>query len=498
MHPEIVKEGPGHCPICGMALEPMGVPPEITDNPELIDFTRRLTIAVPLSLALLALDMGSHVFGIDLLPFLSASAKQWLQLLIAIPAVLYCGWPFFVRGWDSLRSGRLNMFTLIAMGTGAAFLYSVIATLAPGLFPASMADAHGLVPVYYEAAAVIVALVLVGQVLELRARERTGGAIRALLDLAPKTALRVEKSGKTETVELAAVRVGDVLRVRPGDKVPIDGTVTEGRSSVDESMLTGEPVPVEKVAGDRVTGGTLNGTGSFDMRVDRTGAETTLAQVVEMVAQAQRSRAPIQALADTVSGYFVPAVILVAVIAFFAWLIFGPAPALAYALVAAVSVLIIACPCALGLATPISIMVATGRGAQAGVLVRNAAALERLASVDTLVVDKTGTLTLGKPTLTGVEAAPGFDPGRGAAPCGGARNSQRASACRSDPARRRSEGPEGAQGRGVFDRHRSGRQGHRRRAHRASRQCAPHGERRISTSHLSPSLPKSGARTARR
>jgi Cu+-exporting ATPase len=409
MHPEIVKEGPGHCPICGMALEPMGVPPEITDNPELIDFTRRLTIAVPLSLALLALDMGSHVFGIDLLPFLSASAKQWLQLLIAIPAVLYCGWPFFVRGWDSLRSGRLNMFTLIAMGTGAAFLYSVIATLAPGLFPASMADAHGLVPVYYEAAAVIVALVLVGQVLELRARERTGGAIRALLDLAPKTALRVETSDKTETVELAAVRVGDVLRVRPGDKVPIDGTVTEGRSSVDESMLTGEPVPVEKVAGDRVTGGTLNGTGSFDMRVDRTGAETTLAQVVEMVAQAQRSRAPIQALADTVSGYFVPAVILVAVIAFFAWLIFGPAPALAYALVAAVSVLIIACPCALGLATPISIMVATGRGAQGGVLVRNAAALERLASVDTLVVDKTGTLTVGKPTLTGVEAAAGFD-----------------------------------------------------------------------------------------
>ena len=385
-------------------------PRTITDNPELIDFTRRLTIAVPLSLALLALDMGSHVFGIDLLPFLSASAKQWLQLLIAIPAVLYCGWPFFVRGWDSLRSGRLNMFTLIAMGTGAAFLYSVIATLAPGLFPASMADAHGLVPVYYEAAAVIVALVLVGQVLELRARERTGGAIRALLDLAPKTALRVEKSGKTETVELAAVRVGDVLRVRPGDKVPIDGTVTEGRSSVDESMLTGEPVPVEKVAGDRVTGGTLNGTGSFDMRVDRTGAETTLAQVVEMVAQAQRSRAPIQALADTVSGYFVPAVILVAVIAFLAWLIFGPAPALAYALVAAVSVLIIACPCALGLATPISIMVATGRGAQGGVLVRNAAALERLASVDTLVVDKTGTLTVGKPTLTGVEAAPGFDP----------------------------------------------------------------------------------------
>ena len=314
-----------------------------------------------------------------------------------------------MRGWDSLRWRRLNMFTLIAMGTGAAFLYSVVATVAPGLFPASMADAHGLVPVYYEAAAVIVALVLVGQVLELRARERTGGAIRALLDLAPKTALRVDKSGKTETVPLAEVRVGDVLRVRPGDKVPIDGTVIEGRSSVDESMLTGEPVPVEKVAGERVTGGTLNGTGSFDMRVDRTGAETTLAQVVEMVASAQRSRAPIQALADKVSGYFVPAVILVAVIAFFAWLFLGPSPSLAYALVAAVSVLIIACPCALGLATPISIMVATGRGAQAGVLVRNAAALERLASVDTIVVDKTGTLTLGKPTLTGVEAAPGFE-----------------------------------------------------------------------------------------
>ena len=409
MHPEIVKEGPGHCPICGMALEPMGVTPEITDNPELIDFTRRLKVALPLSLALLALDMGNHVFGIDLLPFLSPSAKQWLQLIIAIPAVLWCGWPFFMRGWDSLRWRRLNMFTLIAMGTGAAFLYSLVATLAPGLFPPSMADAHGLVPVYYEAAAVIVALVLVGQVLELRARERTGGAIRTLLDLAPKTALRVEKNGKTETVPLAEVKVGDVLRVRPGDKVPIDGTVIEGRSSVDESMLTGEPVPVEKVAGDRVTGGTLNGTGSFDMRVDRTGAETTLAQVVEMVAQAQRSRAPIQALADTVSGYFVPAVILAAVIAFFAWLFLGPPPSLAYALAAAVSVLIIACPCALGLATPISIMVATGRGAQAGVLVRNAAALERLASVDTLVVDKTGTLTLGKPTLTGMEAASGFD-----------------------------------------------------------------------------------------
>jgi P-type Cu+ transporter len=408
MHPEIVQEGPGHCPICGMSLEPMGVPPDIADNPELIDFSRRLKVAVPLSLVLLVMDMGSHVFGIDVLPFLSAAAKQWLQLLIAVPAVLWCGWPFFARGFASLRSGRLNMFTLIAVGTGTAFLYSLVATIAPTLFPTSMADAHGRIPVYYEVAAVIVALVLVGQVLELRARQRTGGAVRALLDLAPKTALRVAPDGKTESIPLAEVTVGAVLRVRPGDKVPIDGTVTEGRSSVDESMLTGEPVPVEKVVGDRVTGGTLNRTGSFDMRVDRTGAETTLAQVVEMVAAAQRSRAPIQALADTVSGYFVPTVILVAVIAFFAWLLLGPTPALAYALVAAVSVLIIACPCALGLATPISIMVATGRGAQAGVLVRNAAALERLAAVNTLVIDKTGTLTEGKPKLTGVEVMSGL------------------------------------------------------------------------------------------
>jgi Cu+-exporting ATPase len=410
MHPQIVQEGPGPCPICGMALEPMGVPPahEHGGSAELIDFTRRLWVGVPLSLALVVLDMSAHVFGVDLLPFLSPKAEQWLALVIAVPAVLWCGWPFFVRGFASLRSGWLNMFTLIALGTGAAFLYSLVATVAPSLFPAAMQDAHGLIPTYFEAAAVIVALVLLGQVLELRARERTGGAIRALLDLAPKTALRVLKDGKTETVELASVKVGDVLRVRPGDKVPIDGTVIEGRSAVDESMLTGEPIPVEKTSGDRVTGGTLNGTGSFDMRVDRTGAETTLAQVVAMVADAQRSRAPIQALADTVSGYFVPAVIAASLLAFVAWLFFGPAPQLAYALVAAVAVLIIACPCALGLATPISIMVATGRGAQEGVLVRKAAALERLAAVDTIVVDKTGTLTLGKPTLAAVEAAQGF------------------------------------------------------------------------------------------
>lgn len=410
MHPEIVQEGPGPCPICGMALEPMGALPEEAPNEELIDFTRRLWVAVPLSFLIVALDMGAHVFGIDLLPFLSPHAKQWLLLALATPAVLWCGWPFFVRGFESLRSGWLNMFTLIGLGTGAAYLYSLVATIAPGLFPASMRDAHGLVPVYFEAAAVIVALVLVGQVLELRAREKTGGAIRALLDLAPKTALRVLKDSKVEAVPLAEIKVGDVLRVRPGDKIPIDGTVIEGRSTVDESMLTGEPVPVEKTQGDTVTGGTLNGSGAFDMRVDRTGAETTLSQVVNMVADAQRSRAPIQRLADVVSGYFVPAVIAVAVIAFIVWVFFGPAPQLAHALVAAVSVLIIACPCALGLATPISIMVATGRGAQAGVLVRSAAALERLAEVNMLVVDKTGTVTEGKPTLTGVEAAQGFEP----------------------------------------------------------------------------------------
>ncbi len=409
MHPEIVQEGPGPCPICGMALEPMGVIAEDAPNKELIDFTRRLKVAVPLSLVILVLDMSAHVFGLDVLPFLSPHAEQWLLLALATPAVLWCGWPFFERGFKSLRTGWLNMFTLIALGTGAAYLYSVLATIAPDLFPASMHDAHGLVPVYFEAAAVIVALVLVGQVLELRAREKTGGAIRALLDLAPKTALRVLKDDKTETVPLAEVKVGDVLRVRPGDKIPIDGTVIEGRSAVDEAMLTGEAVPVEKTQGDAVTGGTLNGSGSFDMRVDRTGAETTLSQVVNMVTDAQRSRAPIQALADVVAGYFVPAVIGVAIIAFIAWVVFGPAPQLAHALIAAVSVLIIACPCALGLATPISIMVATGRGAQAGVLVRNAAALERLAAVNTLVVDKTGTVTEGKPALTGVEAAQGFD-----------------------------------------------------------------------------------------
>jgi P-type Cu+ transporter len=408
MHPEIVQEGPGVCPICGMALEPMGIPEEDTPNPELVDFTRRFWVAAPLALVIAAIEMSGHLFGLDLLPFLSPSAKQWLLLVLATPVVLWCGWPFFSRGAQSVRTGNLNMFTLIGLGTGAAYIYSVVGTIAPGLFPATMLDAHGLVPVYFEAAAVIIALVLLGQVLELRAREKTGGAIRALLDLAPKTALRLRPDGGTETVPLGNVEVGDVLRVRPGDQVPIDGTVVDGRSQVDESMLTGEPIPVAKSQNDTVTGGTLNGTGSFDMRVNRTGAETTLSQVVNMVAEAQRSRAPIQRLADNVAGHFVPAVIAIAVLAFVAWLLVGPAPQLAHALVAAVSVLIIACPCALGLATPISIMVATGRGAQAGVLIRNAAALEGLAKVDTLIVDKTGTLTEGKPTLTDVEAVNGY------------------------------------------------------------------------------------------
>jgi len=413
MHPEIIQEGPGSCLICGMALEPIfdpkaGIPPQGPPNEELIDFTWRLWVAAPLALIVAVIEMSGHLFRLDLLPFASPRAEQWLLLALATPVVLWCGWPFFQRGTQSLRTGHLNMFTLIGLGTGAAYLYSVIATLAPELFPSAMQDNHGLVPVYFEAAAVIVALVLLGQVLELRAREKTGGAIRALLDLAPKTALRVSPGGDAQTVALVEIKVGDVLRVRPGDKVPIDGTLIDGNSRIDESMLTGEPVPVQKTKGDTVTGGTLNGTGAFDLRVDRTGTETTLAQVVTMVAEAQRSRAPIQRLADSVAGYFVPAVIAVAAIAFIAWLLLGPAPQLAHALVAAVSVLIIACPCALGLATPISIMVATGRGAQAGVLVRNAAALERLAKVDTLVVDKTGTLTQGKPAVTDIEAVNGY------------------------------------------------------------------------------------------
>jgi len=408
MHPEIVRDKPGDCPICGMALEPMVATGDEGPNPELIDMKRRLFVAIPLAAILLLVDMADHFLGLDLLPFLAPHAKQYFQLVLATPAVLWCGWPFFKRGAASLRTGNLNMFTLIAVGTGAAFLYSVAAVFAPELFPAAMRDSHGLVPLYFESAAVITALVLFGQVLELNARDKTGSAIRALLDLAPKTALKVAADGTTETVGLDTIAAGDVLRVRPGDKVPIDGVVISGSSAVDESLLTGEAIPVEKSEGERVIGGTQNTTGSFDMKVDRTGAETTLSRIVAMVAEAQRSRAPIQGLADRVSSYFVPAVILVSVVAFVFWLLFGPSPALAYALVAAVSVLIIACPCALGLATPISIMVATGRGAQAGVLIRNAEALERMASVDTIVADKTGTLTEGKPALTGIETVKGF------------------------------------------------------------------------------------------
>ena len=408
MHPEIVRDGPGSCPICGMALEPMVASLDDAPNPELTDMTRRLVVATPLAIFFLVTEMANHFFGVDLLPFISPRAQQYLQLVLALPAVLWCGWPFFVRGYQSLRTGNLNMFTLIAVGTGAAFLYSLVAVLAPGVFPPAMHDHHGLVALYFEAAVVITALVLLGQVLELRARASTGNALRALLKRTPKVARRVGEEGQVAEVALEAVAVGDVLRVRPGDAVPIDGVVVDGQSAVDESLLTGEPVPVVKNPGDPVTGGTINGSGSFDLTVSRTGAETTLAQIVALVSDAQRSRAPIQALADRVSAWFVPGVIAVALLAFVVWLIVGPSPALAYALVAGVSVLIVACPCALGLATPISIMVATGRGAASGVLVRNAEALERFAGIDTLVVDKTGTLTEGHPGVVGVTALGAF------------------------------------------------------------------------------------------
>ncbi len=402
MHPEIVQEGPGDCPLCGMALEPMGIPAgDEGPNPELVDFTRRFWIGAVLTLPILLLAMGPHL-GLPLRVWLGEAAASWTELILATPVVLWAGWPFFQRGWKSILNRSLNMFTLIAMGVGAAYAFSLVATIIPQAFPVGFRDAGGHVGVYYEAAAVIIVLVLLGQILELRARERTGGAIRALLDLAAKTARVLHPDGREEEIPLEDVKVGDHLRVRPGDKVPVDGVVVEGHSSVDESMLTGEPVPVEKAAGDSVTGATINGSGSLVIEARRVGADTVLSQIVEMVAQAQRSRAPIQKLADQVAGYFVPTVVLVAVVAFIAWAVWGPPPALAYALVSAVSVLIIACPCALGLATPMSIMTATGRGAQAGVLIKNAEALERFAKVDTLIVDKTGTLTLGKPKLVAV------------------------------------------------------------------------------------------------
>jgi Cu+-exporting ATPase len=407
MDPQIVQEGPGTCPICGMALEPMGIPTgEEGPNPELVDFKRRFWVGIALTLPLLVVAMGP-LLGLPVKDWLGHRTAPWVELFLATPVVLWSGWPFFQRCWASFVNKSPNMFTLIGIGVGAAYLYSLIATVAPGIFPAAFRGPGGAVDVYFEAAAVIVVLVLLGQLLELGARERTGGAIRALLDLAPKTALRVGADGEDEEVPLDEVLVGDQLRIRPGDSIPVDGVVVEGRSSVDESMLTGESLPVEKTPGDALTGGTLNKTGSFVMEARRVGAETMLSQIVNMVAEAQRSRAPIQKLADVVAGYFVPTVVAVAIIAFIAWSIWGPDPAMAYAFIAAVSVLIIACPCALGLATPMSIMVATGRGAQAGVLIKNAENLERFADVDTLIVDKTGTLTLGAPKLTDVIAFKG-------------------------------------------------------------------------------------------
>jgi len=408
MHPEIRQIGPGSCPFCGMALEPVDIGVD-APNAELADMTRRFWIGGVLTLPILLLAMGPHLIGFPTLDHLTPGLSNWLQLLLATPVVLWAGWPFFERGWRSLVTRRLNMFTLIAIGTGAAFLYSLAATVLPQLFPPSMRDHSGAIGVYYEAAAVIVVLVLLGQVLELRARARTGSAIRALLDLAPKQARRIAADGSEADVPLESVTVGDRLRLRPGEKVPVDGVVLEGQGLVDESMVTGESVPVAKGPGDKVIGGTLNGTGTLIMRAEKVGSDTLLARIVQMVGEAQRSRAPIQGLADKVSGWFVPTVIAVAVIAFLAWLTVGPEPRLAHALVAAVSVLIIACPCALGLATPMSIMVGVGRGAQAGVLVRSAEALERLEKVTTLVVDKTGTLTDGRPRVVETAAQPGTD-----------------------------------------------------------------------------------------
>ncbi len=410
MHPEIEQVGPGSCPLCGMALEPKGVPSgDEGPNPELIDFKRRFWIGAALAVPLLILSMGPMVGLGFLRDMLGERPALWVEFGLGTPVVLWAGWPFLTRGYKSLVTRNLNMFTLIAMGVGSAYLFSVVAVLAPGIFPEGFRDEHGNVGVYFEAGAVIVVLVLLGQVMELGARERTGAAIRALLDLAAKTARIIRPDGSEEEIPLEEVQVGDRLRVRPGDKVPVDGVVVEGRSAIDESMISGEPIPVEKTGGDEVTGATINGTGSLVIEARRVGADTVLSQIVEMVATAQRSRAPIQNLADSVAGLFVPAVISIAVLAFAAWAIWGPAPSLSYALVNAVAVLIIACPCALGLATPMSIMTAAGRGAQSGVLIKNAEALERFAGVDTLIIDKTGTLTVGKPTLLAVLPAAGHD-----------------------------------------------------------------------------------------
>jgi Cu+-exporting ATPase len=403
MHPEIVQIGPGSCPICGMALEPMDVLAEVEADPEYDSMQLRFWVSAALSAPLLMLAMFGDSLGLRLTP----TTLHWIELVLATPVVLWGGWPFFQRFWTSLVNQSPNMFTLIGLGTGAAYLDSVIATIFPQIFPASFRDMHGGVPVYFEAAAIITTLVLLGQVLELRARQRTSGAIRALLNLAPQQAHRISAGGTEQDLPLAEVQHGDSLRVRPGERVPVDGTIVEGASAVDESMVTGESMPVDKSLGDKIIGGTLNASGSFVMRAERVGSETMLAQIVKLVSEAQRSRAPMQRLADRVAAYFVPAVIATAVLAFLGWMLFGPQPRFAHALVAAVSVLIIACPCALGLATPMSIMVAVGRGAQAGVLIRNAEALETLARVDTLVVDKTGTLTEGKPQVASIKVTAG-------------------------------------------------------------------------------------------
>lgn len=407
MHPEIRQVGPGSCPICGMALEPEIASLDAPPNPELADMTRRFWIGLALSVPPVVLEMGGHFVGGHGL--VDPTLSNWIQLIFATPVVLWAGWPFFVRGWQSLVTRNLNMFTLIAIGTGVAYLYSLIGTTAPQIFPATFRGHGGAVAVYFESAAVITVLVLLGQVLELRAREATSGAIKALLELAPKTARRLSEDGTDHEVAIDSLKAGDRLRVRPGEKVPVDGVILEGRSSLDESLITGESMPVTREAGGKVISGTLNQSGGFVMRADKVGRDTLLSQIVKMVADAQRSRAPIQRLADQVAGWFVPTVIAVALIAFGVWSTFGPEPRMAFGLVAAVSVLIIACPCALGLATPMSIMVGVGRGAQAGVLIKNAEALERMEKIDTLVVDKTGTLTEGKPKVVWIVAADGFD-----------------------------------------------------------------------------------------
>jgi Cu+-exporting ATPase len=409
MHPHVVRSEPGSCPICGMALEPRVASAGEEQNPELDSMTRRFWVGVVLTIPVLFAAMGEYIAGVPARKLLSSDFVVWAELVLATPVVLWGGWPFFVRGWQSIINRSLNMFTLIGLGIALTYVYSVVAVLVPRIFPASFCEASGRVPAYFEAAMVITTLVLLGQVLELRARSQTGAAIRALLALAPKTVLLIEEDGSERNVPFDLVKAGDQLRVRPGEKVPVDGVVLEGQSRIDESMITGEPMPVEKQSGDRITGGTVNGTGSFIMRAERVGSESFLGQIVQMVADAQRSRAPIQRLADKVSGYFVPIVIGISVLTFVIWNLWGPTPRMAHGLVNAVAVLIVACPCALGLATPMSIMVATGKGAAVGVLFKNAEAIEQMRSVDTLVIDKTGTLTEGKPKLVSIEPSDGFD-----------------------------------------------------------------------------------------